>query len=367
MGALSQDKSLIEASLREYLSLKKIDLIIYKNGFIFIKITKEAKRREISQKDRGTIAERYNGISEEELAEFYEEFFLDGEHKDFFLNVSREFVHTYFHLNKITNIEYEKNVFGYIQKIIFQELVKLYENRDDFFTGFAGYLFRHNFKHVFEHIAGLLLEEIMLSNSAVIEFLNYYSNKVIVIGGKKYEVPEIKTDDGNVLRVVSILPIVNVYFKAKIALRDVQKEILKIRPELKKLYIGTKSPVVFNADIEKSINNVEIKIVSKVKKLKTHYENLDKISSKTVLAQKKQEKKILLREIKELNEEVEKLSSRIIQSSILKNYTVLKAKLDALVRHQKNEQKILSQLDNKYTSIRDALVKALVSKKKVIS
>lgn len=367
--SLSKDKSLIESSIKEHLALKETDLILYKKGFIFIKVVKEERRKEITEKERGTAAERYNGISEKELEEFYKEFFEDEERKDFFLHIAKEFVQIFFHTKKISNLDYEKNVFTYIQKIVFKHLIKLYDNSDkEFFRGFSGYLFRQNFKTVFEHLANLLLEEIAISNSVVIEFLNYYASGVIVLGGVKYKVPSIETNDGIALSVVSIISVVKVYFKASHTLFDIHKEIHRVTPELKRLYIANQNPLVFNNSVLKSIQQVEMKIGTKTKKLKNHYdaEAIEKIPNEVLRTQKKKERNSLLVEIKELNNELDKLNTKIVQANVLKQYTSLKSELDSYVRHKKNQEKILSQIDDKFITIRDALVKALVAKKKKV-
>lgn len=362
--SLSKDKNLIESTLREYLGLKQSDLVFYKKGFIFIKIVKEEQRKKITKQETGTRAERYNGISEEELEEFHKEFFLDEGRKDFFLMISQEFVQNYFHTNKITNLDYEKNVFKYIQNIVLQHLVKLYDNSDGFFTGFAGYLFRQNFKTVFEHIADSLLEAISLSNNSIIEFLNYYTSGIVVLDGIKYKVPSIEVENGNTLKIVSILPIIKVYFKAKHTLDELQKEIDKVSLELKKLYIGHKSPVAFNTNILNSIENIKVKIVTKTKKLKSRYDSIEETSNTTLRLQKKKEKNNLLLEIKKLNKEVDMLNNKIVQANVIKKYITLRSKMDSLVRHQKNQEQVLSQVESKFITVRDALVKALISKKK---
>ncbi|WP_304544002.1 hypothetical protein [Sulfurimonas microaerophilic] len=278
--------------------------------------------------------------------------------------ISQEFVQNYFHTNKINNIDYEKNVFKYIQNIVLEHLVKLYDNSDGFFTGFSGYLFRQNFKTVFEHIADLLLEAVSLSNNSIIEFLNYYTSGIIVLDGIKYKVPSIEVENGNTLKIVSILPIIKVYFKANHTIVELQKEIDKVSLELKKLYIGHKSPVAFNTNILNSIENIKVKIGTKTKKLKSRYDSIEKIPNTTLRLQKNREKNSLLLEIKKLNKEIEMLNSKIVQANVIKKYITLKSKMDSLVRHKKNQEQVLSQVDSKFTTVRDALVKALISKKK---
>ena len=108
---VSNKKELIEEAIQEALELKESDLIFYKNGYMFIKLVKDTNRNVLTEKDKGTIAERYNGIDEEELKEFNDEFFSEEENKNFFLMIAKEFVQVYLLEKEINNHEYEKNVF----------------------------------------------------------------------------------------------------------------------------------------------------------------------------------------------------------------------------------------------------------------
>lgn len=359
-------KEFIAQVIKEELGLKQSDLILYKKGFILIKIIDDSKRYTVTESDKGTKAARYDGIDEKELEEFYKEFFSDDEHKDFFLTVAEEFVNKYLLEKKINNTEYEKFVFSYIQKIILNHLTKLYDNSDGFFTGFSGYLFRKNFKTVFEHITNFLLAEVAMSNHIIHDFLKYYMSGIVVIGGVKYQVPSMVTEDDVSLSVVSIVPIAKVYFKAKGLIEDFQNQIYKLAPQIKKLYINGVSPITFNNNLLKSIQSLKIKITNKTKRLKINYDSLEKISDKKLRLAKKQEKDILVKEINQFDKELKLFESKILESSVLKEYSKLQTELDSHMRHMKSQEKILQQNEKNYTSIRNSLVKALISKKKRI-
>jgi len=360
----SFSKDDLEECIKYYLELKESDLIFYKKGYMFIKITDDSKRHVVQEADKGTKAERYNGIDENELEEFNKEFFADKENQNFFVEVAQEFVDTYIFEKKINNAEYEKFVFAYINKIVFSKLVKLYDNEDGFFTGFSGYLFRNNFHLVFEYIADIFLKEISLSNHNVIEFLKYYSSGVVVIGGVKYEVPTIQSEEGIPLNIVSITPVAKVYSKTVHAIKKLKNDINIVAPKIKKLYIGNASPVEFSRKLVKSIQGVEVKIVTYTKKLKVHYDNLDKITNDKLKLQREKEKSALLQEIKDLNKELENLNAKTLHPSVTKEYSKLQGELDTHSRHLKTQENILSQNKQNYLAIRTSLIKALISKKK---
>jgi len=334
---------------------------------MFIKLVNDAKRNILTDKDKGTIAERYNGIDEEELKEFNDEFFSEEENKNFFLMIAKEFVAVYLLEKKINNNEYEKNVFSYIQKNILAHITELYDNSDGFFTGFSGYVLRNNFMLVFEHIADLLIEEISKSNNIIIDFLKYYSSDIVLMGGHKYKVPSIESDKGVAWTVVSMLPVVKVYVKAKKSIQGFKHEIHLMTPKIKKLYIGNKSPVVFNNALLKTIQNLEVKIITKTKKLKVHYGSLEKMENEKLRLIKEKEKASILAEIKELDSERERYTLKIVQPSILREYKQLQTDFDSYIRHVKVQENIVSNNKENYLSVRSSLVKVLISKKKLLS
>ena len=364
---VSNKKELIEEAIQEALELKESDLIFYKNGYMFIKLVKDTNRNVLTEKDKGTIAERYNGIDEEELEDFNEEFFADEENKNFFLMIAKEFVQVYLLEKEINNHEYEKNVFSYIQKNILAHITKLYDNSDGFFTGFSGYVLRNNFMLVFEYIADLLMEEISRSNNTIVDFLKYYSSDIVLVGGHKYKVPSIESDNGVAWTVVSMLPVIKAYVKAKKTVQSFKHEIHLMTPKIKKFYIGNTSPVIFNNALLKTIQNLEVKIITKTKKLKVHYSSLEKIENEKIRQIKEKEKASIVSEIKELDKERELYSLRIVQPNVLREYRQLQADLDSFIRHLKVQENIISNNKENYLSMRSSLVKVLISKKKLLS
>jgi len=70
---------LIKSAVRKVLKLKNSDIIVLKQEHIFIKIFNEAKRTKVSPSEVNTIAGRFNGIDEDELDDFYDEYFSEEE------------------------------------------------------------------------------------------------------------------------------------------------------------------------------------------------------------------------------------------------------------------------------------------------
>jgi hypothetical protein len=141
--------SLLRLSIRESFELLENDIVIIKNGYIFIKLVEEIEKNDVPASEENTISNRYNGFSEEEMESFHTEFFSDIDNKAFFPLIARNFVDIYLNEKKIINEVYEKNVISYLHNMTLERLTNMYDNSDGFFKGFAGYVFRIHFKEVF--------------------------------------------------------------------------------------------------------------------------------------------------------------------------------------------------------------------------
>lgn len=359
-------KELLKYAVREAFELHDSDIVIIKNSQVFIKIFDENSTRKVSDEEKNTIAGRFNGIDEEELKSFYNDFFLKECHKNFFYNVAEEFVDVYLLDKKIDNIAYEKYVFSIIQSIISEHLVNLFDHNDDFAKGFSGYVFRIHFKEVFGHIANLILSEMSTSNRYIIDFLKYYSLNVVVMDGMKYRVPEIEAPNGLKWNVSSMMSIVKIYVKADTSMEEAAQDIEELEEKISELFIGEHSPLEHNAVINKEIEKISQNLIYASKRLNIYIDTFD--SSKN-----EDEKSKLKEEIREMQSEIEakkdtksKLMLQLVGKAELIKYNNLKRELDSLGRQQKRDEKILSQNKVSYLSIRNSLVKALTSKKVLI-
>ena len=357
-------KELVRFSVRKGLELNDEDLIILKEECIFIKlcdITKNLSKTKTSTDDR-----RFNGIDEEEMIDFNKEHFSNEENKNFFFITAKLFMEKYFLEKNINNHEYEKKVFPLIQLIITEQLMNKFDHCEDFFKGFAGYIFRRNFEKVFEYLTELVLNEISISNEYMIDFLKYYSSSIIVIDGKKYQTPSLETEGGLKWNVVSMLSIVKIYLKTKIAIQNTQQDLDKVNTETTSLLVNGLSPVEYNKKNTEDVNNV-------ISTLNNHERTIDSCNDSLKLSKNENEKKELNKQIEntkkqmqETREEKQKLLNKSVNRKDINKFIELKKDASSLMRVLEKDNKMLNQNQDSFDSIKGALVKALISKKQLV-
>jgi len=359
-------KELLKYAIREAFELESSDIIIIKNSQIFIKLFDESNVKKVSDEERGTIASRYNGLDEDELKSFYNNFFLKEQNKNFFYLVAEQFVDTYMLDKKIDNLTYEKYAFTLIQSIVSEHLINTFDRNDDFFKGFSGYVFRIHFKEVFSHIANLILSELSASNRYIMDFLKYYSLNIVVLDGQKYRVPEIEASNGLKWNVASMMSIVKIYIKTEISLETIKEKKEELEEAISEYYINSLSPIEYNSKLSKDIEKISQNIVYLTKRLNIYTDSLDSSKNKDGAEGLKSEVRELQQEIESNKDEKNKLMSRMATKSQILKYNNIKREIDALKRQERRDEKILSQNKSAYLSIRNSLVKALTSKKTLI-
>jgi len=359
-------KELLKFAVREAFELNDSDIIIIKNNQIFIKLFDDGNIRIVADDEKETIANRFNGIDEDSLNSFYNDFFSKEENKDFFYFVAEQFVDIYLLDKQINNITYEKYAFSFIQSIIQEHLLDSFDQSDqsdEFFKGFSGYVFRIHFKEVFGHIANLILAEISSSDKYMIEFLQYYSLNIVVLNGIKYKVPQIEAENGLKWNVASMISIVKIYIKTEISLETIKDRIDELKEKIMQLYIGGHSPVEYNSNLNKEILKISQVINHDMRNLNIYLDSIDSLKNKDEKAQLTNDVKNMKNGIHQLQTQKDKLTSSIIDRNSIIKYTDLKKELDFVVRQEKREEKILAQNKDGYMSIKNSLVKALTSKK----
>jgi hypothetical protein len=354
---------LLKYAIREAFELSSSDIIIIKNDQIFIKLFDEKKIDKIDEDEEDTIANRFNSIDEDNLKTFYKNFFLKKENKNFFYSVAEQFVDIYFIDKEINNFTYEKYVFTIIQSIIKDYLVDSFDKSDEFFKGFSGYVFRVHFKEIFGHIANLILTEISNSNQYMMDFLKYYSLNIVVLNGKKYKVPEIAAENGMKWNVSSMLSIVRLYIKTETALKNIRNIVHELKEGIKELYVGGRSPLEYNTDLNKKIGKIEQTISHDMKKLNIYIDNLDSLKDSNGKDELTNDIRGIKHNIHQLKEDKEKLASNLLKQSELLLYTNTKKELDSAKRQEIRNIKLLEQNKDGYMSIKKSLVRALTSKK----
>ena len=356
-------RELVKYALREALELSDTDIIIIRKDGVFVKLFDAVKRHEVTESEKNTIAGRYNGIDEDELQSFYNDIFLKEENKSFFSLVAKLFVEIYFLNKKIDNATYEKNVYPYILEIITEQLVNTFDHNDEFFKGFSGYIFRMHFKDVIGYIADLMLAEVSKSNDYMISYLKYYSLNIIVINGVKYKVPELEASNGLKWNVISMLSIVKIFIKTKTSIEIHKEDIYTIDEEIMRLYVNDKSPAEYQASILKEKDDIAEEITKDLRKLEATMDAYDISKDDTERKELEQEIKDIKHDLQFNRQKKTKISSKMVNKGTIDKYNNLKKELETVIKELKREERILSQNKQSYLSIKNALIKALTSKK----
>lgn len=359
-------KELLKHAIRESFELTSSDIIIIKNSQIFIKLFNEGSIKKISDEEKNTIASRYNGLDEDELKSFYNNFFLKERNKNFLYFVAEQFVDTYMLDKKIDNFIYEKYAFSLIQSIVKEHLINSFDKNDEFFKGFSGYVFRKHFKEVFNHIANLLLSELSASNKYITDFLKYYSLNVVVLEGQKYRVPEIEAANGLKWNVASMMSIVKIYVKTEMSLETIKEQKEELEDAISEYYINSLSPIEHNNKITKEIEKISQNLIYATKRLNIYTDSFDSSKNPQEAESLKSEIREVGYEIQMKKDEKSKLTSKMATKSHIVKYNNIKREIDSLKRQERRDEKILAQNKNAYLSIRNSLVKALTSKKILI-
>jgi len=361
---LSYDKKeLIKFAIREYFELQERDIVVIREDKIIIKLLDDKSIHEVSQEEQGTIAERYNGINEDDLKSFYNDIFLQEENEDFFYMVADTFVKENLIAKKLDNKTYEQTVFPTIQSIITKKLINTFDYNEEFFKGFSGYVFRIHFKEVFDYIADLILNKLADSNEYIINFLKYYSLSVVIVNGKRYKVPAIEAEDGWKWNVASMMPVIKVFIKADTAVFTLENEINLLKKKTLDFHIGNLSPVAYNISINKEIDKIRQEIIYEANRLDSHIATLkdDPLNNKL-----KQEISDIKHHVQTMRAQVKHLEEKIIKKDKIIKYTDLKRDLDSKVRYKEREELVMKNNEKSFDSIANALVKALTSKKVAI-
>ncbi|MEA3330821.1 MAG: hypothetical protein U9Q29_03905 [Campylobacterota bacterium] len=356
---------LLKLVVRDVLELNSTDLIVIKKGHIFIKLYNDNNRHKVSSSEINTVANRYNGIEEDELESFYSEYFSEEEIENLFFDIALIFVQKYFLEKHISNIQYEKDVFNLIQKLIIEDLKGEFECSTEFYKGFSGYIFRKHFRLVFQFIAELLLKEIAFSNKHIIEFLKYYSSDVIVIDGRKYKVPELKAESGLKWHVVSMMALTKIYIKTQEYIFESESSIEQLENKVSSMYIDDLSPIEYNSAYHKKYQQLSDKIITNARKIEEFRDSLEILKDDEYYSIKKE-----LREFEDermkLREKKAVLKSNKVEAKTITQYNKLIKELETIKRSMKAKQKILQQNKDSFLSIKNALIKALISKKQLI-
>jgi len=130
------------------------------------------------------------------------------------------------------------------------------------------------------------------------------------------------------------------------------------------LYIGELSPLEYHEVFLREKKKLNDMIEINQKKLNRIYDSYEIEQNEEKLFKMKSEIDRLKRTIDILRDKKIKLASKAVKKEVLKNYMELEKEFEKMQREFKREQKILVQNKDAYLSIKGALTKVLVSKKK---
>ncbi|MBA1432671.1 MAG: hypothetical protein FAF04_03530 [Epsilonproteobacteria bacterium] len=200
----------------------------------------------------------------------------------------------------------------------------------------------------------------------MMDFLNYYSQDVLVVKGVKYKIPHIEADNGLRWTVPSMLSIVKIYTKAKNSIATLKKERNHYQKRVQKFYVNGVSPIKNNELLLSEKASIEIDIEHTIRSINILNDKLDitKDAAKKTLLQDelaKEEEKL-----KQLQEKKQEVLQKVVKQNGLSEYVALQKDLDTITRKLQREKKILKQNETAYSSIKSSLVKALISKKTLL-
>ncbi|MDB2562120.1 hypothetical protein N9X61_00800 [Sulfurimonas sp.] len=297
---------------------------------------------------------------------FYRENFSGTDIDELCHDIAETILEKYFISNIIDNATYEREIFKIIKKLIISHLQSSFNADIEFNVLFSVYIFKKHFKLIFSYLSEYLMQEVAYSNQNVINFLKYYSLDTLVVDRKKYVVPQIKESNGARWNVISMLSILKTYIKALDYIDEVRSSVESLEKKVQTFHKDGLEPHEYNELIEKKYTKLTDKISKNAKDISIIHDSLTILKDEVEISSTRQElqnaenERIRLRE-----EKAELIKLKIKQIKILE-YNALVKKYDLLKRDIKPQEKLIEQNNDAYISIKNALTKALISKKQAI-
>ena len=311
------------------------------------------------------LGKSHSGIDKVEL--FYTQNFSKESIDELCADVAHEVLEKYFLSTCIDNATYEKEIIKIIKKNLILQLLSSFKQEKEFITLLSIYIFKKHFKLIFQFLSEYLMEEVAYSNHDVIAFLKYYSLDRLVVDKQKYKVPQIReNDDAPRWNVTSMLGILKVYVKTQEQLHTMKSNLKDLEIKILKYYIDDLSPVQYNENIEKKFKDLEIKIKENASKINMIHDSLSILTDEVDINKTNHELKLTQAHRIRLREEKATLTKAKIKQFTLLEYQNLLKKAESVQREIKPKNKIIEQNNSAYLSIKNALAKALISKKQAI-
>ena len=372
-------KELTKHAIKAALELSNRDVVVQLKRKYIVKIFNKSTLSESKSEEdttEGSIQDRYNGYTKEQIKETYNEVFKDLDTvEDLLVDVMQDIFVSDLDFRVIDNKYYEDRALKIIYNRIAKELNNYVSLDNDYIDGLTGYLMRENFYKIHELIAIELIERINEKNFNANQFLLFYNGKTILRDNKKYKIPSLETEDGRQWNNSSLIGICNVWMNTKIKRKKLEDKLMNTNAKLDEI---NEALLYIEPEIQKQESIIE-KATSEEKKSKTDYTEIKaklKYLEKTSLNSDeyfkfvKEEKKasIILKKLDATVKEA-KYNLNVIKDANMHTYTDLeslsqrkKQILDDMASQDVNTSSRSSQMD----PIMKSLIGALMSRKKLV-
>jgi len=305
-------------------------------------------------------------LTDSELDVFYKNYFVVNRLDTLLCNVANSFVHHNFISNAITNSHYESIVFKNIQNLLITELKKNIQEEELFYKETSTYIFKKELKNIFNSLADLLLVQLVQGNSNVRNFLEYYALDTIIVNSVKFKVPSIEKEVGINWNTTSIISILKTYVKAEAILAKSRINLEKINEKSYLYYIDSLSPLEHNKIIDTQHELVENSILEHENRIQVLRDSLYILHNKKDLDATTVELNKYLTYREELRYKKRNLISQKVKHKDVMEYLSLQKEVESIKRSTQHETLLIEKNKNSYQSIKDSLIKALMSKKKAL-
>lgn len=305
-------------------------------------------------------------MTDSELDVFYKNYFVVNRLDTLLCNVANSFVHHNFISNAITNSHYESIVFKNIQNLLITELKKNIQEEELFYKETSTYIFKKELKNIFNSLADLLLVQLVQGNSNVRNFLEYYALDTIIVNSVKFKVPSIEKEVGINWNTTSIISILKTYVKAEAILAKSRINLEKINEKSYLYYIDSLSPLEHNKIIDTQHELVENSILEHENRIQVLRDSLYILHNKKDLDATTVELNKYLTYREELRYKKRNLISQKVKHKDVMEYLSLQKEVESIKRSTQHETLLIEKNKNSYQSIKDSLIKALMSKKKAL-
>ncbi len=233
-------RELIKYAIRTALELDDKDVVTQLKRKYIVKIFKKNKILKAgveAPKKREGKANRFNGYTEEEIAQTYKRIFINGnvDIKYFLNTIMKKLFIGDLNFRVISNKFYEENALKLIYSEIENELFNYVSLEKDYLLGLTGYIMRKYFQNIHELMATELIECIYEKNANANQFLLYYNGGTILRNNRKYKIPSLETADGQQWNNASLIGICNLWMNTKKKQEQFEHKLIETNEKISQL------------------------------------------------------------------------------------------------------------------------------------